>query len=162
MKLRQINASDLALQKQLLLVALWTPDDEPTPQPHVLEVPHIKEFFVDWGREGDLGYFAFDEQDNPAGIVQVRYKSSPTSMHRNLPELALAVLPEYRGQGVGLKLMEHILAQVEKTADGVRLGVHPKNKAAINLYHRFGFDVYEIAQSGYPQMVRIRNAKSIK
>ncbi|MDN3685958.1 GNAT family N-acetyltransferase [Vibrio sinaloensis] len=81
---------------------------------------------MDWGREGDLGYFAFDEQDNPAGIVQVRYKSSPTSMHRNLPELALAVLPEYRGQGVGLKLMEHILAQVEKTADGVRLGVHPK------------------------------------
>lgn len=162
MRFREITPTDLALQKQFLLVALWTPDEEPDAPPSVLEIPHIKEFYADWGRAGDLGYFALNEKKEPVGIVQVRYKSCPTLLHNNLPELALAVAAKYRGQGIALKLMQHILSQIDKTTSGIRLGVHPRNHAAICLYRRFGFDTYDVAQSGYPQMVRIRSAKPVE
>lgn len=65
MKFKEVTASDVELQKELLLVALWTPDDEPDHDPKVLELAHIKAYFEEWGRAGDLGLFAlnqFDEQ----------------------------------------------------------------------------------------------------
>ena len=53
---------------------------------------------------------------------------------------SLAVLPEYRGRGVGTRLLEALERELE--ADGVRdlvLGVLPGNAAAIRLYERRGY-----------------------
>jgi ribosomal protein S18 acetylase RimI-like enzyme len=53
---------------------------------------------------------------------------------------SLAVLPEYRGRGVGTRLLDALERELE--ADGVRdlvLGVLPGNAAAIRLYERHGY-----------------------
>lgn len=156
MKFREVTASDVELQKELLLVALWTPDDEPDHDPKVLELAHIKAYFEEWGRAGDLGLFALNQFDEPIGIVQIRHKSSQTVQYAEYPELAMAVHASHRGKGVASALMKALLQRVEGTCDGIRLGVHPKNEAAQKLYEKFGFVTYEIAQSGFPQMVRTK------
>ena len=154
MKFREITASDSELQKSLLFVALWTPDDEPDHELQVLELPHIKEYFDDWGQKGDFGLFALDKTNDIMGIVQIRFKSSLTELHADCPELALAVNPLYRGQGVASALMRELLIRTDNLEMGVRLGVHPKNKAAISLYEKFGFETYQVVESGYFQMFR--------
>lgn len=154
MNFREITVTDSELQKSLLFVALWTPDDEPDHDMKVLELPHIKEYFDDWGQEGDFGLFALDDTGGEMGIVQVRYKSSLTECHADCPELALAVNPLYRGQGVASVLMRELLVRTDNLEVGVRLGVHPKNKAAISLYEKFGFETYQVVESGYLQMYR--------
>ncbi len=53
---------------------------------------------------------------------------------------SLGVLPAYRGQGIGSRLLGELISQL--AADGVHdlvLGVLPGNTAAIRLYQRFGF-----------------------
>jgi ribosomal protein S18 acetylase RimI-like enzyme len=53
---------------------------------------------------------------------------------------SLAVLPEYRGSGIGTRLLEAL--EAELAADGVRdliLGVLPGNTDAIRLYQRRGY-----------------------
>ena len=154
MKFRDITNSDIELQKRLLFVALWTPPNEPAHPFSVLESPHIKEYFSDWGQQGDTGFFAFNEQNEATGIIQLRYKSSPSKAYANYPELAIAVNVEFRRQGIAFALLSEMLQRTKHLATGIRLGVHPKNSSAIALYKKFNFAIYETAPSSYLQMVR--------
>ena len=60
-------------------------------------------------------------------------------------DLGMAILPEWRGRGLGSALLEAAIAWAE--ADGshkMELRVWPHNEAAIALYEKFGFE-----QEGY-------------
>jgi len=49
----------------------------------------------------------------------------------------LAVLPEYRGRGIGAALLQACEAQIPVSR--IRLCVRPSNEGAIRLYERFGY-----------------------
>lgn len=49
----------------------------------------------------------------------------------------LAVLPEYRGRGIGAALLQSCEAQIP--VNRIRLCVRPSNDVAIRLYERFGY-----------------------
>jgi GNAT superfamily N-acetyltransferase len=55
-----------------------------------------------------------------------------------LPELAMAVLPEYRGQGIGTQLLANILELANTHYPAVSLNVRADNPA-VRLYTRAGF-----------------------
>ena len=52
----------------------------------------------------------------------------------------LAVLPDHRGRGVGLLLLEEIERRARaRGSSKLTLEVHASNEGAIRLYRRFGF-----------------------
>jgi ribosomal-protein-alanine N-acetyltransferase len=54
----------------------------------------------------------------------------------------VAVLPQFRGQGIGTRLMEHVLAEALRLgARRATLEVRASNQAALHLYERLGFRV---------------------
>ncbi len=54
----------------------------------------------------------------------------------------IAVHPELRGQGLGGKLLNHLLREAEsREAEKIFLEVRPSNRAALGLYERLGFKV---------------------
>jgi [ribosomal protein S18]-alanine N-acetyltransferase len=54
----------------------------------------------------------------------------------------VAVLPEYRGHGIGTSLMQHVLAEALRLgAKRATLEVRASNAAALRLYERLGFYV---------------------
>jgi GNAT superfamily N-acetyltransferase len=55
-----------------------------------------------------------------------------------LPELAIAVVPEMRGQGIGEALIDELVSRCTGTYDALILNVHQRNPA-IHLYQRRGF-----------------------
>jgi ribosomal protein S18 acetylase RimI-like enzyme len=149
---REINTADISLHKEFIYLALWDhPDEERRPRA-VLEDPKIRAYYEGWGHEGDLGFIAHvDEQ--ATGFIQVRVKYSPTEHYVDFPELAIAVCPKYQGFGIGSKLINVIIERLKGVSPGIRLGVHPKNEGAINLYKKFDFEFYEHLEGLYPQMV---------
>jgi|UPI0004B9695E GNAT superfamily N-acetyltransferase len=61
------------------------------------------------------------------------------SANRISPELGMAIQPEYRGQGIGSKLLRTMLEELKNNGVGaVSLSVDHRNPA-IRLYSRFGF-----------------------
>lgn len=55
--------------------------------------------------------------------------------------LGIAVLPRFRRQQIGTRLVEHALAFCQSHQGlSLDLKVHPANEAAIRLYRRFGFE----------------------
>ena len=52
----------------------------------------------------------------------------------------VAILPAYRGQGVGTQLMAAVIAAAkERGASAMTLEVRPSNASALALYHHYGF-----------------------
>ncbi len=51
----------------------------------------------------------------------------------------IAVLPEYRNQGVGTKILEFVIEDCRQTLEFISLEVRASNAAAIHLYENFGF-----------------------
>jgi ribosomal protein S18 acetylase RimI-like enzyme len=63
-------------------------------------------------------------------------------LHRALEEhriIDIALLPQYRGRGIGKKLMQDILDQAAEAEKTVRIHVE-QNNPAMRLYDRLGFD----------------------
>ncbi|WP_157729906.1 GNAT family N-acetyltransferase [Bacterioplanes sanyensis] len=157
---RHILAEDLELQKDLLFIALWTPAHVPGPSRDILQSPRVREYYQDWGRQGDIGLFAIDADQTVLGFVQLRQKYCITKDYAELPELAIAVLPSHQGQGLGACLLDEIMARVMSSVKGIRLGVNPENQAAIALYKSRNFEFYANPEGAYPQMVWLNNKGS--
>ena len=52
----------------------------------------------------------------------------------------IAVLPAYRRQGIGKKILEHVIKDCESELEFISLEVRVSNNAAISLYEYFGFE----------------------
>lgn len=56
----------------------------------------------------------------------------------------LYVLPEFRRRGVGRKLMVESLRKLKaKGVEAIRLSVLKENNAAVRLYEKLGFQIYQ-------------------
>jgi ribosomal protein S18 acetylase RimI-like enzyme len=61
----------------------------------------------------------------------------------------LAVLEEYRGQGIGTKLIQHLMQVAkDKYATHAEIGVVASNRRALALYRRLGFEPRHSYQAG--------------
>ena len=65
--------------------------------------------------------------------------------------LNLCVRPESQGQGLGRKLLTHIIALARRHgADTLLLEVRPSNLAALKLYQNMGFNEVGVRRNYYP------------
>jgi ribosomal protein S18 acetylase RimI-like enzyme len=96
-----------------------------------------------WGRPGDSAVIALLD-GFPVGAAWYRlFTTEPVGygfIDEHTPELAVAVVPNARGLGVGSALMRALL---ERASDdgyaALSLAVDRHNEGAIGLYRQFGF-----------------------
>lgn len=72
------------------------------------------------------------------GFCAIQPEERSTLLHRG--RLAMAILPDYRGQGVGTLLLEATLNDAMRFGlEKIGLHVYTHNQPAIALYQKFGF-----------------------
>ncbi|MGI9648435.1 MAG: GNAT family N-acetyltransferase [Acidimicrobiia bacterium] len=140
---RKAEDADLEHVQQTLYLALaWDPDDPIPPFEPVVNHPEIAIYHSGWMRPGDAGVIA--EVDGEfAGMAY--YRLFPEDAHGqgfvdpHTPELAIAVVDQQRGRGIGLRLMEE-LAAIARSAgiEQISLSVSAGNPAR-RLYERVGY-----------------------
>jgi GNAT superfamily N-acetyltransferase len=144
LEIRELTPRDLRFLRRMLLTALfWRPKRRWWPTSVVLLLPIVSMFYRGWGRPGDVGYVAVEGRRR---LGAVWYRLFTDAVHgegfvdEDTPELALAVVAEARGRGVGRALMERIHERAR--ADGIRqlsLSVDHDNPAK-RLYESLGYD----------------------
>ncbi len=108
----------------------------------MLQAPPLvrtRRFVLDSLRQGAVHVVALAGRD-VVGWCDLRPKSAATQRHSAV--LGLGVVAEYRGQGVGTRMLAMTLEMGD--ARGIRraeLVVRADNAPAIALYRRFGFEV---------------------
>ena len=141
--LRAATSQDLDLVKRTLYLALaWDPNDPIPPFEQVVDHPEIAIYHTDWMRPGDAGVVA-EVEGAFAGMAY--YRRFPPERHgqgyvdEETPELAIAVVPEMRGQGLGGRLLTALTAEAVRSGIArLSLSVSTGNPAR-RLYERHGY-----------------------
>lgn len=127
--------------------------------------PDLDRYLCDWGRPGDLGLIATDD-DVSVGAAWLRL-FTPDETHlvsyvaADVPELAIAIDPQRVGQGIGSRLVGDLLQQADQSGVPAIVLTARADNPAVRLYHRFGFvEIDRITNrvgTGSVKMVRERN-----
>ncbi len=136
--------SDLACQRLMLMeAAYWRSAKNRPPLDEALADPELAKLIASWGRDGDAGYIAEDENGKNLGAAWYRFWTDEDHSYgyvaKNTPELSIGVATESRGHGIGASLLETLLSYASKSGiQQVSLSVE-KDNPAIHLYERQGF-----------------------
>lgn len=108
--------------------------------------PYLDKYARDWGRDGDLGFVALDLAGRPIGAAWVRLlrgeQRNYPQIDETIPELAIAVLPDYANQGIGTSLLSELAGAASGAYPAIVLSVRADNPAR-RLYERLGFVVVD-------------------
>jgi GNAT superfamily N-acetyltransferase len=106
--------------------------------------PQLRRYFVGMGRPGDGGVVAVTADGARLGAAWYRLFSAEEPgwgfIAVDVPELAMGVVAEARGRGIGGALLDALLALAREQGFGaLSLAVDRQNPAARRLYERKGF-----------------------
>jgi len=132
------------LWEMLYFAAHMEEDGEISPEA-AKQNPDLVKYVYSWGRETDIGCIALAPHSNqPIGAAWIRLllnnEKTTSYVDEVTPELAIAVLPEYLGCGVGTLMLQHLLEAAKQRYPRVVLSVRATNTAK-RLYERIGFVV---------------------
>ncbi len=93
--------------------------------------------------ENKTFFVAESESKKIVGVLEIifRHIESPAHVTRNVIFIdTMAVDEKYRGLGVGHKMFEFLKTmKIEKNMDGIELQVNARNRAAYEMYKKYGF-----------------------
>jgi GNAT superfamily N-acetyltransferase len=109
----------------------------------VMALPQLRRYFDEMGRPGDAGVVAVTADGERLGAAWFRLFSAEEPgfgfIAVDVPELAMGVVPEARGQGIGGALLDALLTLArEQGFRALSLAVDRQNPAR-RLYERKGF-----------------------
>lgn len=148
--LRRANPEDEPFLWRMLYEAVYTPPGEPRPAREIIRQPALARYVSGWGLSTDLGYLAIQAADHtPTASAWLRLLQGENSGYGHVddatPELSLAVLPEFRGRGLGTRLLKVLFETAAGCYSAVSLSVDSSNPA-LRLYQRLGFE--EVRREG--------------
>lgn len=142
--------------REIVYQAIHVSDGEPAPSRSILNTPELTKYYQNWGRKGDYGLLLIHQpSEQPVGGCFVRYYTKDLAgygfVSEKIPELNIALLPDYRGNGLGTKLLTRLLNDLkQQNYKGVSLSVDKQNPVK-RLYEKLGFKV--IKEEGNPTML---------
>jgi ribosomal protein S18 acetylase RimI-like enzyme len=130
----------------MLYYALYvSPSDNPLPR-SVIQQPEIGRYVEGWGRLHDQGVIAVNGNVG-LGAAWLRLLTGIRAgfgyVDDQTPELSIALLPEYRRQGIGTQMLSSLFETARLHFPAVCLSVHVNNPAR-RLYQRFGFEIVAV------------------
>ena len=140
-KIRTINKSDYVCLNEFLYQAIFIPKGAKLPPRNIINLPDIFVYIKDFGTQtGDLGVVA-EQNGQIIGVAWTRIISAYGHIDTKTPELAISILPEFRGYGIGSKLMKKLFGILR--ANGYKrtsLSVQ-KDNPAVRFYQRLGYKI---------------------
>lgn len=140
-KVRTMKKSDYACLNEFLYQAIFIPDGEDIPPRSIINDPEIFIYIKDFGSKiGDLGVVA-EQNGQVIGAAWTRIISAYGYLDDRTPELAISILPEFRGYGIGTKLMKKLFMSLKENGyEQVSLSVQNDNPA-VQFYLRLGYEI---------------------
>jgi ribosomal protein S18 acetylase RimI-like enzyme len=140
LKIRQISRSEYPFLEDFLYHAIFLPPGVDAPPREIIFEPEIFVYIKDFGNKDDCGVLA--EQDGEiVGMAWTRIIPAYGHIDNKTPELAISVLPNWRGQGIGCEMMKSLFELLrERGYQQTSLSVQ-KDNPAVRFYERLGYKI---------------------
>ena len=139
MELREIRDNEIELLQDFLYEAIFIPEGVEPPARDIIEHPELKLYYEGFGK-GMADYcIVADDDGRVIGAAWTRIMNDYGHVDDDTPSFAISLYKEYRGQGIGTRLMENMLALLkEKGYERASLAVQKANYA-VRMYEKVGF-----------------------
>ena len=139
MILREIKENETEILKDFLYEAIFIPKGMEPPAREIIEQPELKLYYDGFGI-GEADYcIVADDDGKVIGAVWTRIMNDYGHIDEETPSFAISLYKEYRGQGIGTKLMKEMLSFLkEKGYKRASLAVQKANYA-VKMYENVGF-----------------------
>ena len=144
--IRKIRPEEHDLLREFLYQAIYLPEGMEPPPRSVVDLPELQVYIADFGtRPGDHGIVA-EAAGKVVGAALCRIMADYGHIDNDTPSLAISLLPEYRGLGIGARLLNALLLLLRENGyQRASLSVQKENPA-LRLYQRAGFRI--LAEKG--------------
>jgi len=169
LKIRQIQQQEYPVLEDFLYNAIFLPPDaEPVPREIIFE-PEIFIYIKDFGKESDCCVVAEeleigDSQNGKiVGAAWTRIIPGYGHIDDKTPELAISVLPEWRGKSIGTQMMNCLFYQLRKSGyKQTSLSVQ-KNNPAVRFYERLGYEITgeKLDHAGHEDYLMIKKLQNV-
>ena len=134
---------------EYLYNTIFVPPDTEPPHRNVILKPEIYMYIDNFGgKAGDFGVVA-EKDGYIIGAAWTRIIPGYGHIDDQTPELAISVLPEYRGQGIGTEMLSFLFELlIEQGYKQTSLSVQKANPAA-RLYQRMGYKIIRENEEDY-------------
>ena len=138
--IRQIKREEHPLLEDFLYHSIFLPPGvDPLPR-NIIFDPKIFVYIKDFGGKDDCCVLA-DQGGEIIGMAWTRIIPGYGHIDDKTPELAISMLPNFRGRGVGSRIMEHLFGLLhERGYRQTSLSVQ-KNNLAVRFYKRLGYEI---------------------
>ena len=147
--IRKIRPEEHNLLREFLYLAIYLPEGVEPPSRSVVDLPELQVYLADFGtRPGDC-CLAAETEGRVVGAAWCRIMEDYGHIDSDTPSLAISLLPEYRGLGIGTRLLNGLLLLLRE--NGYRrasLSVQ-KGNPALRLYQRTGFRIVSEKDTEY-------------
>ena len=154
---REIAKTEYYLLEDFLYHAIFLPPGtEPLPREIIFE-PEIYVYIKDFGKKGDCGVVA-ENGGRVIGAAWARIITAYGHIDDETPELAISVLPQYRGHGVGTSMMMYLFDLLrERGYRRTSLSVQ-KDNPAVRLYERLGYHITDekLDHAGHEDFIMVK------
>lgn len=137
---RFLKENEKELLKIFLYEAIFISAGIQPPDHSIIDKPELKIYYDDFGK-GEADYCIVADLDGTViGAVWTRIMNDYGHIDDRTPSFAISVYKEYRGKGIGTKLMKRMLRLLkEQGYEKASLAVQ-KNNYAVRLYENVGFE----------------------
>ena len=148
MKIRNLNSSDSKYLEELIYHAIFIPSGEEKPDRTIIFNPDVYVYIEYFGQESDTGVVA-EVDGELVGGAWTRIINGYGSIDDKTPELAISIIPEFRGQGVGTELINALFERlIKKGYKKTSLAVQKENPA-VRFYLRLGYKIVRTNDEEY-------------
>ena len=156
--IRAIAPTDYAQLEDFLYHAIYIPEGEEYPSREIIFQPEIYVYVKEFGDKDDNGVVA--EMDGRlVGAAWTRIIPAYGNIDDKTPELAISILPEFRGRGIGTDLMNDLFELLRKRGYARTSLSVQQNNPAVRFYKRLGYVVTseKLDHAGHEDFIMIKN-----
>lgn len=154
--IREIKSKEYKLLDDFLYEAIFIPEGVEAPPRAIIDTPELQVYVKDFGRqEGDICFVA-EAEEKIVGAVWVRIMEDYGHVEEGVPSFAISLYKEYRGLGIGTKMMKQMLAELKRRGyQKASLAVQKANYA-VKMYRNVGFEIIDENREEYIMMYMFR------
>ena len=139
MKIRKLSDKETELLKDFLYEAIFIPEGVEPPPREIIEQPELKIYYEDFGTGRADNCIVADDDGRVIGAVWTRIMGDYGHVDDDTPSFAISLYREYRGLGIGTRLMREMLKLLkEQGFEKASLAVQKENYA-VRMYEKVGF-----------------------
>ena len=149
MHIRALRDKEKELLKDFLYEAIFIPEGVEAPDRDIIEKPELRIYYEDFGKDTADHCLVAEDEGKVIGAVWTRIMNDYGHIDDKTPSFAISLYREYRGRGIGTKLMQEMLNLLkEKGYKRASLAVQKANYA-VRMYKKVGFKTVDENKEEY-------------